>query len=55
MTLDIPSTINLLWRREVVVLSVDKVSGLEVGDSHFDREGRVGFDGAEVGGELELG
>ena len=54
MALNVSSAIDLLRSREVVLLGVDEVTGLKVGDSHTDGEGGVGLNGAKVGGELEF-
>ena len=47
--------IELLRGGEVVLLCVDKVSGVEVLHSHIDGELLVGGDGSTVGGIRELG
>ena len=54
VTLDVASRVDLLRSREVVLLSVDEVTSLEVADGHLDCERSVRLDGAEVGRELEL-
>ena len=46
--------VQLLGRRIVVLLRVDKVAGLEVPDGHRDCEGRIGPERAKVGRECEF-
>ena len=52
---DLSLAVELLWRGKVVLLSVDKVTGLQVLDRHGDGERLIGGDGVTVFGVLELG
>ena len=52
---DVPLVVDLLRRRIVVLLRVDKAARLQVRERHLDRELLVGLDGAQVGRVNELG
>lgn len=55
MAHNLPVIIQLLRCREVILLGVDKVSGLEVVDRQRDCESLVGGDGPKVLGGCEFG
>ena len=55
MALDDTLSVQLLRRREVVLLRVDEVTGLEVLDCHLDGKGGVGSDLTVVCGEHKFG
>lgn len=55
VTNDLALRVKLLRGGEVVLLGIDEVTGLEVGDGHGNREWGVRGDGVTVGGDGELG
>lgn len=55
MTSDDPLAIQLLRRREVVLLRIDKVPRLQVSDRHRYGEFSVGADTGPIRREYELG
>ena len=52
---DVALTVDLLRRRIIVLVRVDKVARLQVLERHRDRERGVGLDGAQVGRGDEFG